>query len=241
MAHRWQDRSIKTIFSRKHTMNHTRLEFIDSDSLTASSALKLEPRTAESATPSSFLLFAPFLWRSCISFTSCLQCRSFSAILWGMGLVWVRSLPGTSTGCSVPQGLVNTGSWSLTALNFCMKDLPLLLLSEGAKSWWIVTHPAPAQRHQTQSPLCLLLSQFILPVTCGFSFRKLPAIFTRISVSRREQASFLGTMPNHHCADTAWCSLHPAELLAVLSTNPTSKRWHKTSTNGPCPVVMDLW
>lgn len=53
MAHQRQDRSKKTIFSRKHTMNHTTLDFIESDSLIASSALNLEPRTAEPAIPSS--------------------------------------------------------------------------------------------------------------------------------------------------------------------------------------------
>lgn len=140
----------------------------------------------------------------------------FSGVL---GWVWFGS--GTSTGFSVPAEY-----WELIYNG-------IKLLHKGsiaAVTLWKVPKPyglwsiQPQHKGTKQSPLCLFLSRFMLPVTHGFSFRKLTAIFARISVSEREQASLFGTMPNNHSADTATCSLHSAELLAILWTNPTSRK-----------------
>lgn len=242
MAQQWQARSIKAIFSRKHPMNHTRLGFLDSDSFTASSALNLEPQTAEPAEPatpsSSFCCLLLFCGEAALAShlasnsNICNISVPFSGLwVWfGSGPAWYKH---RMLCASVAEEHWEFISNSIKLLH---EDLPLLPHSERCQKLMDWDPSSPAHRHSTQPSLILfLLPQFILPVafllgsSLPFSPGSLLAEENKHHSLEQHQIPILQTLLGAHSIQLS-CLQHYEQILQA-------RRWHKT----PPKVCAQWW
>lgn len=173
-------------FIGKHTMNHTRLDFTESDSTIASSASKFGSRGSRTTHPLVLLfLFAHFLGRNRLPQKITPHWEAFSGRLVH---VWFRS--GDFARCKFRKlhASAADGHWELT---YNGTTLPHEISITAVMLWEV---PKPyrlwfLQPQHTGTKLRVLLLSLTIysSMTYGFSFRKFIAIFTRISVSKKNK------------------------------------------------------